>query len=147
MSGTVIKLPKLDVLTKEIYQAVENGMHDITDDLLRVATLRSPVDSTTLEKSGTSKVKASDKGVTGQVTFSARNKGFNYALQMDKGSYNLGKKSKAKASKGVKSKFSKTSMKVGSGYLTDSAEKCADGYAKHINAVVGSSIVKAGFMK
>ncbi|WP_368247398.1 hypothetical protein [Clostridium perfringens] len=145
MAKTFVEVPKIfEKFDGVVIEVVEKGIHDATDDLLRVASLRSPVDEGTLEKSGTSKVIKSGKSIKGIVSFSARNNGYNYALKMDKGNYKLGKKSRSKSSKGVRSKFAKTTMKVGSGYLTDSAEQCADGYREHINSLIGQTVVKAG---
>lgn len=146
MAKSTIILPKgFSLLGDAFTKAVEQGMNDITDDLLRVASLRSPVDEGTLEKSGTSKIAKSGESIKGIVSFSARNKGFNYAKQMNDKTYKLGKKSVIKSGRGIRSKFSKASMKVGTGYLSDSAEKCADGYSKHINDLIGRSIVIKGF--
>lgn len=148
MAKSTVILPKgFNTLDDAFAKAVEKGMNDITDDLLRIASLRTPVDEGTLEKSGTSKIVKSGQSIKGVVSFSARNRGFNYAKQMNDKTYKLGKKSIVKSGKGVRSKFSKASMKVGTGYLTDSAEKCADGYSKHINDLVGKSIVIKGFSR
>lgn len=146
MIKSVVEFPKgIFEIDSNMINAVNKGMNEITDDLLRVAQQRSPVDEGTLEQSGTSKVISSKRMIKGLVSFSARNRGYNYALKMDKGKYNLGKKSLSKSSRGVRSKFSKVSMKVGSGYLSDSAEKCKDGYTKHINEELGKAIMKSGF--
>lgn len=144
MTESTVKVPAgLKKLDSKVIKAVKSGMDDITADLLRVATLRSPVKSTTLEKSGTSKVMSSNDTIKGYVSFSARNKGFNYALKMDRGNYKLGKKSLAKSNRGVRSKYSKVIMKVGTGYLSDSAEQCKEGYIKHINNMVGKGILES----
>ena len=146
MSKSVVEFPKgLFEIDSKVVNAVEKGMNEITDDLLRVAQQRSPVDEGTLEQSGTSQVVSSKRMIKGFVSFSARNNGYNYALKMDKGNYKLGKRSQSKSSRGVRSKFSKASMRVGSGYLSDSAEKCKDGYIKHINEEVGKAVVRTGF--
>lgn len=145
MARSVVEFPKgIFEIDDFMYDAVSKGMNDITDDLLRVAQQRSPVDEGTLEQSGTSQVSSSKRMVKGFVSFSARNKGYNYAMKMDKGNYKLGKKSLSKSSRGVRSKFSKASMNVGSGYLTDSAEKCKDGYVKHINEQIVKAVAKSG---
>lgn len=146
MAKSTVILPKgFNTLDDAFAKAVEQGMNDITDDLLRVASLRTPVDEGTLEKSGTSKVMRSGNSIKGVVSFTARNRGFNYAKEMNDKTYKLGKKSIVKSGRGIRSKFSKVSMKVGTGYLSDSAEKCGDGYSKHINDLVGRSIVIKGF--
>ena len=148
MTKSTVIIPKsLYTLDDAFGKAVNKGMNDITDDLLRVAQQRSPVDEGTLEKSGTSQIIHSSKSIKGIVSFSARNKGFNYAKQMNDKTYKLGKKSIAKSGRGVRSKFSNVSMKVGTGYLTDSLEKCSEGYSKHLNTMLGEAIAKSGFSK
>lgn len=148
MARSKVVIPKgLINLDKSITLAVEKGINDSTDDLLRVASLRAPVDSTNLEKGGSSRVDVSGSKIVGQVEFTAINKGYNYALKMDRGKYKLGKKSINKSSRGVRSKFSKVSMNVGTGYLSDTAKECEDGYTEHVNALIRRTISKAGFGK
>lgn len=146
MAKSTVILPKgFNNLDKKFVSTVEQGMNDITDDLLRVASLRAPVDTGTLEQSGTSQIVKSSKSIKGFVSFSAMNRGFNYAKKLDEKSFNLGKKSLQKSSKGVRSKFSNVSMKVGTGYLSGTALECADGYSKHINELIGKEIARNGF--
>lgn len=141
-----ITIPKgLLNLDKTILKTIKSGVEDCTDDLLRVASLRSPVDSKTLEQSGTSDVNDEGTKIVGEVSFKAINKGYNYAIKMDRGNYKLGKKSIEKSSRGVRSKFTKATLKVGSGFLTDTAEKCSDGYTDHINFQIYEAIAKDGF--
>lgn len=132
-------------LDRTVLKAVKTGIEDCTDDLLRVASLRAPVDEGNLEKNGTSKVQTGSDKIIGRVSFQAMNKGYNYALKMDKGNYKLGKKSKAKSSGGVRSKFTSQPMKVGSGYLSDTAEKCQKGYTDYVNYKIYEVISKDGF--
>lgn len=134
-------------LQSSVKTQVKSAVTDCTNDLLRVASLRAPVDSGTLEQSGTSKVSSGSSSVTGQVSFRAVKKGYNYAYKMDNGKYNLGEKSKSKSSSGVRSKFSGDSMRVGSGYLTDTAKRCEKGYKEHIQDKISSAIRSAGFSK
>lgn len=141
-----VEIPtKLLNLDKTVLKAIKNGITDCTDDLLRVASLRTPVDTTTLEKSGSSKVESNAGKVAGTVSFKAMNNGFNYALKMDRGKYNLGKKSISKSSRGVRSKFTNQALKVGSGYLSDTAEKCQKGYTEYLNHKIYESITQDGF--
>lgn len=143
--GIEVKLPKLGNLTVNMQKALKEGITDCTDDLLRVASLRSPVDEGTLEQSGTSKVKGIGIDVQGIVSFSARNKGFNYAVVMDKGNYKLGKKSIEKSKSGIRSKFSSKSFRVGKGFLSDTAKSCQVGYTKHVKSLIDASIAETGF--
>lgn len=141
-----IKIPKqLLNIDKTVLKAVKEGVEDCTDDLLRVASLRAPVNSTTLEKNGTSEVETSGDKIVGRVSFQAINKGYNYAYKMDRGNYKLGKESLAKSKRGVRSKFTNESLKVGSGYLTDTAEKCEKGYINYINYKIYEVIAEDGF--
>lgn len=148
MAQSVVIFPKgFNGLDKNLVKAVEQGIEDATDDLLRVASLRAPVSEGNLEQSGTSTIIKSGKSIKGSVSFSAINKGFNYAKKLDEKSFNLGVKSLKKSSRGVRSKFSKVSLKVGTGYLSGTALECADGYSKHVNELIGKEIVKQGFGK
>ena len=102
------------ILPVKGFMALQNGVKtqvktaitDCTNDLLRVASLRSPTDSGTLEQSGTSRV-STGSSITGEVSFRAVKRGYNYAYKMDTGKYNLGEKSKSKSASGVRSQFVK----------------------------------------
>lgn len=145
MSASVQIPASFHLLKNKINKAVEKGVQDCTADLYRVAQARTPVKTTTLEKSGSMKTNKGVNSYVGHVSFKAMNKGFNYALKMDKGKYNLGTKSLSKSGRGVRSKFSNESFKVGSGYLTDTAEKCEQGYVDYINKKVAEVIAVEGF--
>lgn len=141
MAKWTVTIPKgLFELGDKATKAVKEGMEEVTDDLLMVAQRRTPYESGTLETSGTSQVISSSRSIKGIVSFSARHKGYNYALKMDSGSYKLGKLSKAKSQRGVRSKFSGASMGVGTGYLTDTIQKCETGYIKHIQEKMTEAI-------
>lgn len=127
----------------QLSKAVVKSMGDVTDDLLRVATERAPVDTHTLEHSGTKQSpKLSGGNVVSQVSFRAKHKGFNYAIKMDKGKYKLGDKSLQKSKRGVRSVFSNESFKVGTGFLSDTADKCTEGYVKHVEDEVSKELSK-----
>lgn len=143
--GAEVKVPKLGNLTFKMQKALKVGIEDCTGDLRRVASLRSPVNEGTLEQSATSNIRGSGINVQGIVSFSARHKGFNYAVVMDKGNYNLGKKSKEKSKRGVRSKFSSKTFKVGTGFLTETAKDCQEGYSKHVESLIGKAISEDGF--
>ena len=146
MAQSTVILPKSFMdLDKNLVKAVGQGIEECTDDLLRVASLRTPVDTGNLEKAGTSKVIKSGKSIKGFVSFSAVNRGFNYAKKLNDSTYNLGSKSIRKSSRGVRSKFTKASLKVGTGYLTGTALECQEGYSEHINKLIGYEISKKGF--
>lgn len=142
------------ILPVKGFMALQNGVKtqvktaitDCTNDLLRVASLRSPTDSGTLEQSGTSRV-STGSSITGEVSFRAVKRGYNYAYKMDTGKYNLGEKSKSKSASGVRSQFSKGTMKVGAGYLSDTIKSCEKGYKEHIQDKVDVAIKMGGFVK
>lgn len=136
---------ELKNLDKTVFKAVQKGITECTEDLRRVAQERSPVDSTTLEKSINSKVIVSSKTVTGVVDAVAIRNGFNYAEKLDRGNYKLGDKSIQKSARGVRSKFSKQPMKVGSGYLSGTAEACKEGYSDHVNYKIYEAIANNSF--
>lgn len=141
----ISNLNALDVLKKGLNASVKTAMNEITTDLLRTAQARAPVDSKTLERSGTMKVTSGSKGYEGRVSFRATNRGYNYAKKMDEQTYNLGTKSLAKSASGVRSRFSDTTLKVGTGYLSDTAKQCEKGYQAHVQEELATAIRKNGF--
>lgn len=126
-------------------KAVESGIDDCTDDLLRVASSRAPRDEENLEKNGTSRLVVKPHKIVGEVSFQAMNRGTNYAEIMDKEDYNLGEKSKQKSIRAVRSKFTKKALPVGSGYLSGTAEVCKDGYTDYVNYKIYEVISRDGF--
>lgn len=144
-SDSVVISVAFQQLDKNLKSVVKNAMTDITTDFLRTAQARTPVDSRTLERSGTMKMKNSGDIIEGQVSFRARKKGYNYAVIRDEGKYNLGEKSKQKSGRGVRSQFSKESLPVGSGYASDTLAKCRDQYDDYIKEKLNEEIRKLGF--
>lgn len=135
-------------MSSKLEKTIKSSMDDITDDLLRVATERAPVKSKTLEQSGAKiSPKKSGNAYVSQVSFKAKKKGFNYAVKMDSGTYKLGDKSLQKSKRGVRSVFTNQTLKVGKGYLTDTAEKCEAGYKKYISEQLADEIRRQGFSK
>lgn len=132
-------------LDKNLKSVVVDSMTDITTDFLRTAQARTPIDSHTLERSGTMKMKTSGSVIEGNVSFRARKNGFNYAIIRDKGQYNLGEKSKQKSGRGVRSRFSKESLPVGSGYASDTLKKCQNQYDEYIQENLQKEIKRRGF--
>lgn len=128
----ISNMPDFGAYGKNVDKAINKALDEIADDLLLTAQKRAPVDSTDLERSGS---RTAVKNFEVEVSFSAKNRGYNYARRMDQDIYNLGKESKRKAGS-IKSKFAKSSMKVGPGYLTDTAEKSKKGYSEHIEKAV-----------
>lgn len=148
IDGKLIMTKALYSMSSELEGVVKESITDCADDLLRVATERAPVKSKTLEQSGTkTPVSKSGGALVSQVSFRARKKSFNYAVKMDRMNYKLGDKSIQKSKRGVRSVFANQTMKVGTGYLTDTAEKCREGYVKHVQDKVGEEIKRLGFKK
>lgn len=78
-------LKVLDWSKAEVQKGAETGMHDATDDLLRVSREWAPLKHGTLRKTAGKHVNATDKGVVGEVYFNATEettagKRVNYAL-------------------------------------------------------------------
>lgn len=146
ISVNVASVTAFNQLSSQLEKTIKSSMDDVTDDLLRVATERAPVKSKTLEQSGTKIPPKKSGGVyVSEVSFRAKKKGFNYAIKMDSGTYKLGDKSLQKSKRGVRSVFTNQTLKVGKGYLTDTAEKCEDGYKKYISEQLDNEIRRQGF--
>ena len=132
----------LNKINSEVDKFLQEAIVDITNDILMTAQARAPKKKGDLEQSGSMSVNKQAK--TGEVSFKAMRRGFNYARKMDKSTYNLGETSRRKPP--VKSKFYKGSMPVGTGYLTDTFEKCGrgtkNGYKQYIKDEIGKIIDK-----
>lgn len=140
-----VKIDGLDIpfrLESKAKKVTKEAITEYTMDLLRVATLRTPVDEGNLEQSGTKQIKATPNGATGRVSFKAMNRGFNYAVKMHNGRYKLGKESKAKSSRGVRSKYYNGTFRVGSKYLEGTALSCKKGYEKDIQLRLSKALGK-----
>lgn len=61
----------LDWTKLEVQKGAKEGMHDATDDLLRESRDLAPLDKGTLRKTAGKRVEATNKGVVGDVYFSA----------------------------------------------------------------------------
>lgn len=125
-------------LGKVVNDGVAQVIEDITADLNRVASDRTPWDSGTLQDSGTTQVIRNGSIVKGIVSYKAYNKGFNYAEYTDTKKYNPSAKSLSKGS--ARSKFARGSLKVGTGYLSDTASKCEKGYVKYFNSTLNNTL-------
>lgn len=134
-----------DGLNHAIKGATYEALHNCAIDLHRVAQERTPYKTGTLEESGTVTMSNSGQVMRGIVSFSAYNKGFNYAMWTDKASYNLGAGSRSKG--GGRSAMYNGSLPVGKGYLSDTAEKCQKGYEEYISKKVSSTISSSGFAR
>lgn len=75
---------------REALDAAEIAMHDVTDELTRIASEITPIDKGILTKAHTKKVTRTKDNVKGEVEFSVREGDFNYALWIHEGIYNHG---------------------------------------------------------
>lgn len=133
----ITNLPNLKPLSKKIENAVIEGLDELADDLQLIAQRSAPVDSGTLERS-VERGSVNKGNLSVEVSACAMNRGFNYARKMDQGQYNLGVDSAQKdASENIRSKYTTVKYKVGSGYLSKSAQQSKRGYTKHIRQKVG----------
>jgi hypothetical protein len=87
---------KLLAAPAAIRAAASEAMNDIADDLVRASSGAAPHDKGVLEKSWNKKVSVGFLRSFAEVSYSAHEKGFNYAIMMHEGSYNLGPGSLAK---------------------------------------------------
>lgn len=142
MSWAVKISPALLNFGRDSEKVVKESIEDCAADLLKTATQRTPYKKGGLEQSGrVTPVRGSGSNISSSVSFSVEgNNRYNYARKMNDDTYGLGAGSLRKNSGGVKSKFSKKAMRVGKGYLTDTAKNCEEGYTKYIQEQVIKSL-------
>ncbi len=80
----------LDMTDDNVRKGAEKGMHDATDDLLRVASDIAPFAVGTLAKSGHKAVDWRRNTIIGEVMFGVTEGDFNYALWTHEEAYNHG---------------------------------------------------------
>lgn len=73
-----------------VEQAAVAAMEDNTDDLSRIAQNIAPIDKATLRRGMKKKVTLKRNSLVGEVSFSAVDKGFNYAIWTHEADYRLG---------------------------------------------------------
>lgn len=81
---------QLGLTEARVQVAVKRGVQDSMDDLKRIAVDIAPIDSADLRRSGEANVVATPALVVGEVTFSAKNDGFDYATWIHEADYSLG---------------------------------------------------------
>ena len=89
---------KVDIDTRKLLAApgvvkatLNEALHDVGDDLVRASSGAAPHDTGYLSTKGwNKKVSTTATGGYAEVSYYAVNDGFNYALKMHEGSYNLG---------------------------------------------------------
>ena len=89
-------LKTLDLSDKRVDEASNLAINDMTDELTRIASDIAPIDKGTLRISNTKTTKKNwyNGMYEGSVSFSVLEDGFNYALYMHEGVYELGEQSK-----------------------------------------------------
>lgn len=141
MARVKVNLNGLNAVKQKVKDAVEEAMHDVTDDLVRTSSETAPHKEGILEQSFGKSVTWRGNQVIGVVDYSVKaENGFDYSVKMHEGIYNLGKKSEEKAISGGGVGMSGTSYEVGSRFLTRPLFGEAETYKKHIQKVVDSAL-------
>lgn len=91
-----IKKNNLDKIGKNVGSAIRDGINDVGDDLVRASSGATPFDKGTLSQSWNKNISVSRLQAIAEVSYSVHNRGFNYAIKMHEGSYNLGPGSRSK---------------------------------------------------
>lgn len=122
-------LKDLDYSDKNVRKGAEKGMHDATDDLLRVSSDIAPFAVGTLQDSGFKEVGWRGNTIVGEVIFTVKEGDFNYALWTHEEEYNYGKGTiNNPAEQGMSGKL----YQAGRKYLERPLKGEADTYKKHI---------------
>jgi len=87
-------LNNLYIIENIVPIATEKAMEEIVNELARIASEATPIDTGTLRRSVSTAVKHSGGDVTGEVWFSAKEGDTNYALIIHEENYNLGDQSR-----------------------------------------------------
>lgn len=131
---------KIDALKKLAKERSFQKVKEAGYDLKSAASGAAPHDEGILDTSGKVTPRKTGKGGDVTVTFKAiGHRGFNYALKMHEGFYNLGPKSQAKPG-GVG--MSGTLYRVGPKYLERPLRGEDDEYKKHIRDGVSNAVKK-----
>ncbi|PFW43796.1 hypothetical protein [Priestia megaterium] len=111
-------------------QGAQTAMQDVVNDLAKASSGAAPHLTGRLEDSYTTEVgHDSAYRIKGTVSYSVSEGGYNYAIKMHEGNYNLGAGSQAKnGGQGMSGK----SYPVGNKFLTRPLEGEADAYSKHL---------------
>lgn len=87
---TVSFLSKLNVADKAVRIRAQRALHDVTDELIRIASEITPLDKGTLTKAHAKKVHVTPGTVRAEVEFSVHEGSFNYATWIHEGVYQHG---------------------------------------------------------
>jgi hypothetical protein len=139
-----VNLKGLNVTRKAVRDAVEEGIYDVTDDLIRTSSEATPHWKGILEQSYSREVTVSGDKISAIVDYAVRedtgyNNGFDYAFWIHEGEYELGEKSKEKAAAGGGQGMSGKTYDVGREFLTRVLEGEADTYIQYIQDKVNEA--------
>lgn len=146
MARITVKVDKRNVrkIINAVKSATEEGIHDATDDLVRVSSEAAPHDKGILEQSYSKSVGWSGDRVIGVVDYSVKEdngqNGFNYAYWIHEGDYNLGENSQKKAASGGGTGMSGKSYEVGKQFLTRPLYGEYNTYTQHIQKLVDKAV-------
>lgn len=136
---------KVDIDTRKLLAApgvvkaaLNEALHDVGDDLVRASSGAAPHDTGYLDTKGWNK-KVSTSTTSGyvEISYYAANYGFNYALKMHEGSYNLGPGSLQKPG-GIG--MSGNRYPVGPKYLERPLMGEYKTYSNHVNKHLGAAL-------
>jgi hypothetical protein len=132
-------------IKKAVHKAVEEAIYDVSDDLVRTSSETTPHDKGILEQSfGRSVAWKNRNEIVAVVDYSVKEEngqnGFNYALWIHEGDYNLGENSQKKAQAGGGVGMSGQSYAVGNKYLTRVLYGEEETYKEYIQKKINESI-------
>lgn len=134
-----VKIPKNDTARVErvVEKTVQQAIKTCALDLARTSSESTPLLSGSLSGSYAIGYKSMGARYFAMVEFAVYNKGFNYAIAMHEGTYNLGEQSKARpGGTGMSGK----SYKVGKKFLTRVLEGESEAYADYIEGKVRAKL-------
>lgn len=125
-----LDMKKLEAVAGQVRKAMELGMNDVVDDLIRTSSDTTPILKGTLQKAWSRNVRwLSASKIEGTVGYRADEGGFNYALWTHEYDYKLGAESlKKPGGTGMSGKH----YPVGNKYLTRPLEGEKQAYHDHI---------------
>lgn len=119
---------------KNVLKALRRGVEDCIDDLIQTSSGAAPHWKGVLEGSHSHEITAKNSSVEGTVEYAVFENGFNYALYMHEGTYNLGPNSLAKP--GGQSRLSGKHYDVGPKFLERPLQGDKEAYRDHIEKLL-----------
>lgn len=141
MAKVKINLNGLNGVRQKVKDAVEEAINDVTDDLARTSSESAPHLEGILEQSFGKSIAWQGNKIIGVVDYSVKaENGYDYAVKMHEGRYNLGEKSQEKASSGGGVGMSGTAYQVGPRFLTRPLNGEAETYKNHVQSVIDDAV-------